>query len=53
MKNCGRGNSLSNGPGCGCSIGNSPAGPYTLTIAGVTLNQLPDLWAGATSRGSL
>jgi hypothetical protein len=46
-----------NGPGCGCSQGGpacGPAsGPYTLTIAGVTLNQLPDLWAGATSRGSL
>jgi hypothetical protein len=42
-----------NGPGCGNSESGPKAGPYTLTICGITLNQLPDLWAGATSRGSL
>ncbi len=42
-----------NGPGCGNSQGGPASGPYVLTIDGITLNQLPDIWAGATSRGSL
>jgi hypothetical protein len=39
----GRGNSTYNGPG----------GPYDLTIAGVPLNPVPEIWAGMTPRGSL
>jgi hypothetical protein len=48
--------SLANGDGPGVvhALGaSSPGTPYGLTLTGVTLNQLPEIWAGATSRGSL
>ena len=39
----GRGNSTYNGPG----------GPYDMTIAGVPLNPVPEIWNGMAPKGSL
>jgi hypothetical protein len=39
--------------GRGSSAYNGPGGPYDLTIAGVPLNPVPEIWAGMTPRGSL
>ena len=45
--------SNSNGPGAGCSIGNGASGPHVLTATGVPLNPVPEIWVGATPRGTL
>jgi hypothetical protein len=45
--------------GHGMSVGNGPdaangaSGPYAMTIAGVPLNPVPEIWNGMAAKGSL
>ena len=45
--------SAMNADGRGNSTYNGPDGPYSMTIAGVPLNPVPEIWTGMAATGAV